>query len=141
MQKKGFITDIDNSSENMFIKYRRVRHQHHFTGKYRGAAYNICNLRYKTLNQIPLVFHNGSIYDYHFIIKELAKDFYGQFECYEKTLRNILLFLYQLKKNLIMVKKLRKSQSLLIVLDSCQLHYQVLLIISLMEFIMVNAKT
>ena len=24
---------------------------------------------------IPVVFHNGSIYDYHFIIKESAKEF------------------------------------------------------------------
>ena len=28
-------------------------------------------------NKIPVVFHNGSIYDYHFIIKELANEFEG----------------------------------------------------------------
>ena len=44
-------------------------------GKYRGAAHNICNLRYKVLKKILIVFHNGSIYDYHFIIKELVKEF------------------------------------------------------------------
>ena len=27
------------------------------------------------------MFHNGSTYDYHFIIKELAKEFKGKFEC------------------------------------------------------------
>ena len=32
-------------------------------------------------NETPVVFHNGSSYDYHFIIKELANDFEGQFEC------------------------------------------------------------
>ena len=31
-------------------------------------------------NEIPIVFHNGSKYDYHFIIKELAKEFQGPFE-------------------------------------------------------------
>ena len=36
----------------------------------RGAAHNICHLRYKTPKEITLVFHNGSKYDYHFIIKE-----------------------------------------------------------------------
>ena len=41
----------------------------HYTGKYRGAAHNICNLRYKIPKEIPVVFHNGSVYDYHFIIK------------------------------------------------------------------------
>ena len=32
-------------------------------------------------NEIPVVFHNSSTYDYHFIIKELANEFEGQFEC------------------------------------------------------------
>ena len=47
--------------------------------------------------------HNGSPYYYHFIIKELAKEFGGQCECLGE---NILLFIYQLKKNLIVVKQL-----------------------------------
>ena len=50
-------------------------------GKYRGAAHNICNLRYRIPKEIPIVFHNGSTYDFHFIIKELAKEFDGNFEC------------------------------------------------------------
>ena len=29
--------------------------------------------------------HNGSIYDYHFIIKELAEEFEGEFECLGKN--------------------------------------------------------
>ena len=37
--EKEFITVIDNSSENMFIKYLRVRDHCHYTGKYRGAAF------------------------------------------------------------------------------------------------------
>ena len=32
-------------------------------------------------NEIPVVFRNGSKYDYHFIIKELANEFDRQFEC------------------------------------------------------------
>ena len=32
-------------------------------------------------NEIPVVSHNGSNYDHHFIIKKLANDFEGQFEC------------------------------------------------------------
>ena len=46
-------------------------------GKHRGAAHNICNLRYRIPKEIPIVFHNGSTYDYHFIIKELVKEFDG----------------------------------------------------------------
>ena len=43
------------------------------TGKYRGAAHDICNLRYKTPKELPVVFHISSTYDYYFIINELAK--------------------------------------------------------------------
>ena len=62
-------------------KHHKVRDHCHYTGKCRGAAHNICNLRYKIPKEIPIVFHNGSNYDYHFIIKELVKEFDGNFEC------------------------------------------------------------
>ena len=42
-----------------------------YTGKYRGAAHSICSLKFNLPNEIPVVFHNGSNYDYHFILKEL----------------------------------------------------------------------
>ena len=73
--KKGLSTDDDSK------KYQKVKDYCHYTGKTRGAAHDICNLRYKTPKEIPVLFHNGSPYDYHFIIKELAKKFEGQFEC------------------------------------------------------------
>ena len=38
-------------------------------------------MRYKVPKEISVVFHNGSTYDYHFIIKELDKEFMGKFEC------------------------------------------------------------
>ena len=38
-------------------------------------------MNYKISKSIPVAFHNGSTYDYHFIINELAKEFEGQFEC------------------------------------------------------------
>ena len=60
-------------------KHYKVKDHCHYTGKYRGAAHNICNLRYKVPKEIPVVFHNGSTYDYHFIIKELVKEFDGNF--------------------------------------------------------------
>ena len=62
-------------------KNYKVRDHCHYTGKYRGAAQNICNLIYKIHKEIPAVFHNGSTYDYHLIIKELVKEFDGNFEC------------------------------------------------------------
>ena len=32
-------------------------------------------------NEIPLVFHNGSNYSYHFVVKELSDKFEDQVEC------------------------------------------------------------
>ena len=59
--------------------YRNVRDHCHYTGEYGGAAHNICNLKYSVLKKIPIAFNNGSNYDYHFIIKELAEEFRKQF--------------------------------------------------------------
>ena len=64
--KKRFSTDDNNK------KYHKVRDHCHYTGKYRGAAHDICKLRYKIPKKIPVVFHNVSTYDDHFKIKELA---------------------------------------------------------------------
>ena len=44
--KKEFNTDKNN--RNAFKLYYKVRDHCHYTGKYRGAARSICNLRYKT---------------------------------------------------------------------------------------------
>ena len=97
--KKGFSTD-DNK------RFYIVKDHCHYAGKYRGATNDICNLRYKTPKEISVVFHNGSTYDYHFIIEERAKEFEGQFVCLRENTENILLFQYQLKKNLTMVNQL-----------------------------------
>ena len=68
--------------------------------KYRGAAHNICNLRYKVPKEIPIVFHNGSTYDYHFIIKELVKEFKGNFECLGKNTEKYITFSVPIKKKI-----------------------------------------
>ena len=41
----------------------------HDTGKYKGAAHSIYNLKFDLPNEIPLVFHNDWNYDYSLIIK------------------------------------------------------------------------
>ena len=43
------------------------------TGKYRGPACKICNLRYKQQNFIPVIFHYGSGYDFNLLYSELFK--------------------------------------------------------------------
>ena len=51
----------------------KVRDHFHETGKYRGPACKICNLRYKQQNFIPLIFHNGSGYDFNLQYSEHFK--------------------------------------------------------------------
>ena len=51
----------------------KVRDHCHETGKYRGPACKICNLRYKQQNFIPVMFHNGSGYDFNLLYSELFK--------------------------------------------------------------------
>ena len=45
-----------------------------------------------------MVFHNGSTYDYHLIIKELAKEFKGQFECLGKNTEKYIIFSVPIEK-------------------------------------------
>ena len=77
-----------------------VRDHCHYTGKYRGAAHNICNLRYKIPKEITIVFHNGSTYDYHFVIKELVKEFDGNFECLGENTEKYIIFSAPIKKKI-----------------------------------------
>ena len=51
----------------------KVRDHCHETGKNRGPACKICNLRYKQQNFIPVIFHNGSGYDFNLLYSELFK--------------------------------------------------------------------
>ena len=81
-------------------KKYKVRDHCHYTGKCRGAAHNICNLRYKTPKEIPIVFHNGSTYDYHFIIKELVKEFDSNFECLGENTEKYITFSAPVKKKI-----------------------------------------
>ena len=78
----------------------KVRDHCHCTGKYRGAAHNTCNLRYKIPKNIPVFFHNGSTYDYHFIIKELANEFEGNFECLGENTEKYITFSVPIKKRI-----------------------------------------
>ena len=92
--KKEFSTDDSNK------KIHKVKDHFHHTGKYRGAAHDICNVRYKTPKEIPVVFHSGSIYDYNFIIKELLKEFNDQFEYLGENTEKHVTFSGPIKKEL-----------------------------------------
>ena len=81
-------------------KYHKVKDHCHYTGKHRGAVHDICNVRYKIPKGIPVVFHNGSTYDSHFIIKELAEEFEGEFEYLGENTEKYITFLVSIKKKI-----------------------------------------
>ena len=98
--KKGFSINED------YKKYFKVKDHCHYAGKYIGATHNICNLRYKISKEIPVVLHDGSTYDYHFIIKELAEKVEGEFECLGGTTEKYITFSVPIKIQLDNGKKI-----------------------------------
>ena len=81
--------DLDND---------KVKDYCYFTGKYRGAAHSKCNLKHKIPKNISVIFHNGSTYDYHLIIRELASEFDGNFECLGENTEKYITFSVPIKK-------------------------------------------
>ena len=68
------------------IKDDKVRDHCHYSGKFLGPAHNKCNLNRRELKEIPIFIHNGSKYDIHLIVKDLAKVFKDQeMECIAQT--------------------------------------------------------
>ena len=62
----------DTADEKGYRKNEKVKDHCHYTGRFRGAAHNSCNLKYKKPKFIPVVFHNLSGYGSHLFIKNLG---------------------------------------------------------------------
>ena len=75
-QKKCYVSKKRFSTDDNSKKHHKIRDHCHYTGKYRGAANDICNLICKIPKEIPVVFHNSSTYDY----QKLAEEFEGKIE-------------------------------------------------------------
>ena len=57
---------------------KKNRDHNHFTGEFLGAACVFCNLQRRRPHKLPIFLHNGSKYDFHFIIKALNKKNVGE---------------------------------------------------------------
>ena len=62
------------------------------------------------IEAIPVIFHNGSNYDYHFIVKELANEFEGQFECLGENKEKYKTIIFPIKKETKKIDKDRKCR-------------------------------
>ena len=80
-------------------KYRKVREHCCYTGEYRCAAHSIYNLKYSVPNEISIVFHNGSNYDYHFIMKELAEGCEGKLTYLRENTEIYVAYLVPIEKD------------------------------------------
>ena len=79
---------------------KKVKDHCHYTEKYRGAAHSKCNLEYAIVKEIAVLFHNGSVYDYHFITKYLVREFKGYFGCLGENTEKYIRFTVPIKKGI-----------------------------------------
>ncbi|CAE7516477.1 unnamed protein product [Symbiodinium microadriaticum] len=52
---------------------KKVVHHRHGTGEYLGALCNACNLAVRRQKTVPVYFHNGGGYDFHFLVRAIAQ--------------------------------------------------------------------
>ena len=74
----------------------KVRDHCHFTGQYRGAAHNSCNLQCRKPLVLPVIFHNLQGYDAHLFIKQLAR-LPGDLNCIPSTEEEYISFSKSIK--------------------------------------------
>lgn len=60
-----------NSKDAML---RKNRDHDHYSGEFLGAACTECNLQRRKLKKLPIFLHNGSKYDFHFIVRALNEE-------------------------------------------------------------------
>ena len=85
----------------------KVRDHCHFTGQYRGAAHNSCNLQCRKPFTLPVIFHNLQAYDAHLFIKQLAS-LPGKLKCIPSTEEKYISFSKKFKVDEYMSKKFDK---------------------------------
>ena len=74
----------------------KVRDHCHFTGQYRGAAHNKCNLNCRKPRVLPVIFHNLQGYDAHLFIKQLGS-LQGELSCIPSTEEKYISFSKKIK--------------------------------------------
>ena len=97
-EEKGFqsatichICEQDLNIDKETGQILKVRDHCHFTGEYRGAAHNQCNLKCKKPLILSVLFHNLQGYDSHLFIKQLAK-VSGDLSCIPSTEEKYISF-------------------------------------------------
>ena len=87
-------------------KNRKVRDHDHYTGKFRGDAHSIYNLRYLTQKDFPVFFNNCTTYDFNLMINELAKEFRSELHCITLNGEQFMSFSIPIKKRSMLTLRL-----------------------------------
>ena len=69
----------------------------------------MCNLKHSIPKETAIIFHNGSNYDYHFVVKQLAKEFERQFTYLGENTEKYITFSVPIEKEATRVDKNRKE--------------------------------
>ena len=110
-EQKSFKEEVNCHICGYELKTDKVRDHCHFTGQYRGAAHNICNLRFKKPLLLPVIFHNLQGYDSHLFIKQLSR-LKGELNCIPSTEEKYISFSKHIKVGEYYSSKFRKMCSI-----------------------------
>ena len=91
VKKRDFESKYTKDKKNI-----KVWDHCHYTGEYGDAAHNICNLKYS------LIFLNGSIYNYHFIMKV-------ENNCLVENNKKYITFSVAIKKEVTRIDKMKRN--------------------------------
>ena len=95
-EQKSFEKEVTCHICSKELKTDKVRDHCHFTGQYRGAAHNKCNLQCRKPMVLPVIFHNLQGYDAHLFIKQLAR-LEGDLNCIPSTEEKYISFSKSIK--------------------------------------------
>ena len=99
---------------------KRARNKDNERGKDKGAANNIFNLKYNIPKGNSVLFHNGSNFDYHVIMKDIANKFEGEFTCLGKNTETYKALAVPITKE---VKRIDKNGNLITKTKSYKLQF------------------
>ena len=85
-------------------KNHKVRDHCRYTGEYRGFN-SRCKLKSSVPKKVSVIFHNGSNYNYYFIIKELVEEFKKQFTCLGENTGKYITFTVPIEKEVMRIDK------------------------------------
>ena len=94
-------------------KNHKVRDHCRSTGEYRGFN-SRCKLKSSVPKKVSVIFHNGSNYNYYFIIKELVEEFKKQFTCLGENTGKYITFTVPVEAEVTRIDKMKNKLQKLI---------------------------